>query len=1250
MTDIQVFELFATIGLKADEFNKGIDSAVAKGTDSGSKLGSILKGVGKAAVVGLAAAGTAFVGLATKALNLGGDLEQSLGGIETLFKGSADIVIANAENAYKTAGLNANDYMQQVTSFSASLLQSLGGDTEAVAKVADMAVIDMADNANKMGSSMESIQNAYSGFAKSNYTMLDNLKLGYGGTKKEMERLLVDAQKLSGVKYDISNLSDVYEAIHVIQTELDITGTTAKEGMETLSGSVATAKAAFANFLSGAGDVDAVTDSVINLGHIVADRLGELIPRLVIGLKGIFTDLVTEIGMSVPALQPLSNAIVFLAENFDAVLAVLVPLIAATAAYKAIVAISGIITLVTKALNGMTIAQYALNAAMTANPVGIVIAGAIALGIGLGTLLKHLNKNAEGQKALKKSTDDLTVSHGRLLDSMGNSQSAYNDNMTSIIAEAGAAKKLSNTIYELAANENKSGEDKLRLLTYTSMLNEAMGETVLAYNAETDALSRTQVEIEGLIASRMEQARAVAAQERAVEIAKEQLLIEEQLAGIARTRAETSSWLNENTTEYAAVMDKLNQQESELVAKNGALTASFEHVVGVQVEAKAATEDTTDAFDKQSAIMEASTEAQEKALQSLASEYQSYADKATDMFNTLSDKSTLTVGQMTANMEENQRVISTWADNIAILAERGLDAGLLEEIRAAGPEAAGLAATLVEATDEELAKLNEVFTNGGDTAKEALATSLGLNAEVVDAAANLAKSTSNSLLQELEAANFSGMGGNVAQGLANGIAENAHKAITAAENMALAVAARVKAAMVISSPSKLFRDEIGAQLPAGMAEGIKATTPQAIKAAEKMAKDTYAAAKTWIEDYRNDEDYLAAQELEMWEYLASVYTDVSKEKVEIDKNIAKLRQKIQKDEFDHSKNWIDKRKKYGMLSMQEEVEAWERVQSRYLEGSEEREEADRSLYESRARLLSEQKDIIEQITDVEKNYSDAVDSRAQAIFNTFGLFDELKDKVKVSGYDLKDNLRDQVEEMRDWSDNIRELSERGIDDGLMAELRKMGPAANAEIAALVRMSDASLSDYSDLWGEKQAIAREMAIEELQELRSEADAEIAELANDMEELFAPAGETAGEGWVQKLIDGMDNKTAELLDKVRGLGVMMNDELGDVSGDVSATIIPSGSGFMAASASPIAESRSISEIVFEAIAQGFAMVSDTILGALPEVLQFSIDSTLAGEALFDGTDRAAKRRGTMGFPTREAIIAIARTILPPTPATP
>ncbi len=226
---------------------KQIDpEASAAGDSAGSKLGSSLK---IAAIAGVAAAGVALGKTIASSLTEGADLQQSLGGIETLFKGSADKVKKYANEAYRTAGLSANAYMENVTGFSASLLQSLGGDTEKSAETANMAMIDMSDNANKMGTNMQDIQNAYQGFAKQNYTMLDNLKLGYGGTKSEMERLLADAQKLTGVKYDINNLSDVYNAIHAVQEELDITGTTAKEAAETFSGSLAAMKSSFSNVL-----------------------------------------------------------------------------------------------------------------------------------------------------------------------------------------------------------------------------------------------------------------------------------------------------------------------------------------------------------------------------------------------------------------------------------------------------------------------------------------------------------------------------------------------------------------------------------------------------------------------------------------------------------------------------------------------------------------------------------------------------------------------------------------------------------------------------------------------------------------------------------------------------------------------------------------------------------------------------------------------------------------------------------------
>lgn len=298
-----------------------------------SKIGSTLKTVGNVAsevMKKVAAVTTAVSGALTAVVGMGvksyASYEQNIGGVETLFKDSADKVLENAQNAYKTSGLSANDYMETVTSFSASLLQSLGGDTEKAANVADMALVDMADNANKFGTDMSSIQNAYQGFAKQNYTMLDNLKLGYGGTKSEMERLLADAQKLTGVKYDINNLSDVYNAIHAIQVNLDVTGTTAKEAETTISGSAASMKSAFDNFLNGSGSPEALASTITVFVGNITNAITKLAPNILNGIVTVINQLIPQVGQLLINLVPmlwdtlnelLTSTLNLISENVD---------------------------------------------------------------------------------------------------------------------------------------------------------------------------------------------------------------------------------------------------------------------------------------------------------------------------------------------------------------------------------------------------------------------------------------------------------------------------------------------------------------------------------------------------------------------------------------------------------------------------------------------------------------------------------------------------------------------------------------------------------------------------------------------------------------------------------------------------------------------------------------------------------------------------------------------------------------------
>ena len=341
------------------------------GTSAGQSLGSNLVGTFKKIV---AAAG---IGKALSAtLNEGAALQQSLGGVETLFKDSADKVKGFANEAYKTTGLSANAYMENVTGFSASLLQSLGGDTDKAAETANMAMIDMSDNANKMGTSMESIQLAYQGFAKQNYTMLDNLKLGYGGTKQEMQRLLADAEKLTGVKYDMNNLSDVYSAIHAIQENLDITGTTAREAATTFTGSFESMKAAAQNVLgklSLGEDIQPAlqalmeTTSTFLFGNLIP-MIGNIlkqIPTLILGgIKGVFSGIFGE------GLGSIMGGIV-------------TALGSAFLAFKAFSAVSGLLSGIPAVLTTIKTAVTGLFTAMSANPIGIAIAAIAALTAGL---------------------------------------------------------------------------------------------------------------------------------------------------------------------------------------------------------------------------------------------------------------------------------------------------------------------------------------------------------------------------------------------------------------------------------------------------------------------------------------------------------------------------------------------------------------------------------------------------------------------------------------------------------------------------------------------------------------------------------------------------------------------------------------------------------------------------------------------------------------------------------------------------
>ena len=338
---MNIFELSAKLGIDTSEYDKGLDDAEGKGSKFASGLGNALGGAAKfvagASVAAVGAAATGITSLTTQAVNAYGSYEQLVGGVEKIFGDSADSVMQHASEAFATAGMSANEYMETVTGFSAALIQNLNGDTTKAAEMADMAIRDMSDNANTFGTDIQSIMVAYQGFSKQNYTMLDNLKLGYGGTKAEVERLLQDADALSDafeVQRDASGdlvygYADVVQAIHIVQENMNVTGTTAKEAANTIQGTAGSLKGAWDNLIIGLGDANAdlepLIDNVVQSALRMVENIKPIALQAVQGIASLIEGFAPVLAEELPTmletiLPPLVSAIVMLVDSAAKVL------------------------------------------------------------------------------------------------------------------------------------------------------------------------------------------------------------------------------------------------------------------------------------------------------------------------------------------------------------------------------------------------------------------------------------------------------------------------------------------------------------------------------------------------------------------------------------------------------------------------------------------------------------------------------------------------------------------------------------------------------------------------------------------------------------------------------------------------------------------------------------------------------------------------------------------------------------------
>lgn len=483
-------------------------------------------------------------------------------------------------------------------------------------------------------------------------------------------------------------------------------------------------------------------------------------------------------------------------------------------------------------------------------PVGWVVLGIGALVTAGVALVKWFNKASEDGAKLTSETEDLATANESLADTVESSADAYKKNQSDIQATADANSDLIKRIEELYAVEDKTSKQKKELSAYVEQLNGSMEGLNLSYSEEADMLNQSTGYLQQRVNLLKEQETANAAQERMLEISKEQSEVEQKLKETNELREEWNQKLEDGSVksrEHKEAIAELDTQEQLLKDTTTALGEEQEITKAKFSESMAAIDEATrTSVDNQIITFADLSETQAATVENMKATWEDYKAAATNMFDVLSAESELTVAEMTANLEENQRVIGAWADNIAILAARGVDEGLLETLRVAGPESAGYVNALVNASDEELAGLSTAFANGGAVATDALATSLGVeNNEVVNSVMGLVTETKATMAQEIEAADFGSIGKNVAAGLSDGINEGAAEAVTASETMAQDTIDGAESAFEINSPSRVFKG-MGGFITEGLALGVNTGTRLVLQAITSMFNQARAQSMAGV--------------------------------------------------------------------------------------------------------------------------------------------------------------------------------------------------------------------------------------------------------------------------------------------------------------------------------------------------------------------------------------------------------------------
>lgn len=1083
-----------------------------------------------------------------------GDFEQLVGGVDTLFKESSAKVQQYADNAYKAAGMSANEYMETITGFSASLLQSLNGDTAKAAEYGNQAVIDMSDNVNKMGSNMEDIQHAYQGFAKQNYTMLDNLKLGYGGTKEEMQRLLNDAQKISGIKYDLSSFADITQAIHVIQTEMGITGTTAKEAATTIQGSFGMVKASLENLMNGLADPDAdfdtlfdeVIDSlaalgsniepvierilsrmptlVTKLGQVLAENIPDMIVQVLPGLVDSATvlietfaetiekhsekiadtaidiceNLATAVIKCVPKLvtaggklvegivkgitaklpvlstAALSITSVFAAikittfvkkvvSGFTAINAVLKAYSAATAVSQNVSVLLAstmkplelAIGLLTGQIELQTVAQVALNAVRALDPVYLIAAGVVALTAAVaGAVIaydSYIEKNSqmviEANKMVEAS-EKAAENAKELSDTLGGLTEDSTDRISDLEAEAYANTALTEELFTLAEQSEKTASEKARMKEIVEQLNGSVEDLNLQLDEETGTLNMTEDAVKNLITQKLE---------------------------LAKTNA-----ISDLYTEQLK-----NQYKAQVEATEAATEAAEAKAKIAEIEAKASEQNRDYTIEESKSLNKLKT-----AVGNYTQVMSTNRKAVNDSFNAMQNLANVAKVDLPAGFEASKSEAEGFFDGLS---------GIMDTtIRLAG-----------ESGDEFIARYTQnILAGKDDSYKAGYENGRSAKQGAIDGANSVAPYSVQGGIK---------LGGDFGDGYSGGIKGKTKDVKKSSREMVNTAFDTVKKTQKSNSPSKVAK-KLGGDFGDGYAFGILGKTDDAKKAAKELTE----SALEVFNDNRTE--------------VQKVTDEMNEQLLE-----SEIKYNSESERLKKSKSDADKK---------------------YLEILKETAEKERKIYDALQKdIANSEKSIVSSIKNFATGALDSIDEvlkAQQKMSEKLKSYGNLynKDKYTINGitYEMASlpDLSKQNDVLREYADTLLAVEARGdVPKALFSELRDLSVEDGLMFAkGLLSATDEDFDKYIADFNKKQetsdVISKFLYTDEAKDVTEEITAEFDEFNKDIEQKGKDNAAAWSEGFRVKFLELMPKLWNELS---AGFGTMFPTAFGSGSQTVN-----------------------------------------------------------------------------------------------------